>query len=431
MRAVLLLGLAACTGTEGTLTVKLATAPGSTLLSSVQRLRLTLTNPELSFETERTDSGLDLAFSIDAVESNGLLLVEGFDGNDSPVLVGQSPPFPLAGADATIHIYVAPPYSILEAPVRVEVARSQIAAVPLIYGVAFAGGLDESGAPTKTMSVYNVYDHSISTGEDLPVARANVTLAANDNASVYVFGGTDEQTAPTSTLYRFQTNVAPRGAYFDLGAHPGLESAAATAVKLGPDTFFVTGAQPAILSASLIAPRTDLADVPPTCTAATAVDGTPIAACVTDTAVLAITEDSSTSTDTAGTDRVIAARPENGTALVVGGDTRDALVVAFASQSLTTHPDVLSIARRSPSIAATSRHIVVVGGLDENGAPIASADVLDATTLELLATVPVTPRTHAVAVPLTNDQIMLLGGDEPSGLIELFTPPAPTDPALP
>jgi hypothetical protein len=147
--------------------------------------------------------------------------------------------------------------------------------------------------------------------------------------------------------------------------------------------------------------------------------------------VLAITEDSSTSTDTAGTDRAIAARPENGTALVVGGDTRDALVVAFASQSLTTHPDVLSIARRSPSIAATSRHIVVVGGLDENGAPIASADVLDATTLELLATVPVTPRTHAVAVALTNDQIMLLGGDEPSGLIELFTPPVPTDPAPP
>ena len=38
------------------------------------------------------------------------------------------------------------------------------------------------------MAIYNIYDHTIGYGENMPVHRADVTLAANDSAGVYVLG---------------------------------------------------------------------------------------------------------------------------------------------------------------------------------------------------------------------------------------------------
>ena len=437
-RAALLLALAACTGTKGTLDLQLATAPGSDLLSAIHRIRLTLTSPAAVFEATRTANGLDLSFEIDAVETNGVIYIEGFDESDAPIVGGQSPPFPLAGSDGTVVIYVAPPYSILRAPSDLLPARSRIGGTAVIYGAVLAGGLDEAGAPSASMAIYNIYDHTIGYGENMPVHRAGVTLAANDSAGVYVLGGTDEAAASTSTLHRFQTNIAPDGAYVDLGPHPGLESSGQRAVKIGSDAFLVTGAQPALLTASTITAITTLADVPAAAAPALTTDGSPLAAFVRDGTVGyyaadgAIGEVALPSVD-AG--RAITAGSERGTVIVVGGSTRDLHVVAFGSSSVTTHANALSVARRSPTIAATSRHILVAHGLDENGNVIATADILDATTLQLLDTQPLDPRTNAVALPMPNDQILITGGDYPGGvpdgLVELFTPPVPRDPARP
>ena len=431
-RAALLLALAACTSTKGTLDLQLATAPGSDLLSAIHRIRLTLTSPAAVFEATRTANGLDLSFEIDAVETNGVIYIEGFDESDAPIVGGQSPPFPLAGSDGTVVIYVAPAYSILPAPAALSPARSRVAGTAVIYGAVLAGGLDEAGAPSASMAIYNIYDHTIGYGENMPVRRADVTLAANDSAGVYVLGGTDEAAASTSTLHRFQTNIAPDGAYVDLGPHPGLESSGQRAVRIGGDTFFVTGAQPALLAASTITPISTLADVPAAAAPALATDGTALAAFVRDGSVGyydaagGIGEVALPSID-AG--RAIVAGSEPGTAIVVGGSTRDLYVVSFASQTATVHANALSVARRAPTIARTSRHILVAHGLDENGDVIATADILDATTLQLLGTQPVDPRTNAVALPMPNDQILITGGDYPGGvpdgLVELFTPPVP------
>ncbi|MGE3769271.1 MAG: hypothetical protein AB7L94_43865, partial [Kofleriaceae bacterium] len=81
--ALAAVALAACNASTGTLTLQLATAPGSTLLSSIERVELTLTNPPAVFEAERTGDGLDIAFEIEAVETDGSIYIQGFDANDA------------------------------------------------------------------------------------------------------------------------------------------------------------------------------------------------------------------------------------------------------------------------------------------------------------------------------------------------------------
>jgi hypothetical protein len=56
------------------------------------------------------------------------------------------------------------------------------------------------------------------------------------------------------------------------------------------------------------------------------------------------------------------------------------------------------------------------GGIDAQDTPIPTADVSG-------HTVAITPRAHAVAVPLANGQISIVGGGDPTHLIELVTPP--------
>jgi hypothetical protein len=435
MRAAFALVLVACNASTGTLELDLATAPESTVLSAIDRIRLTLTSPPATFEATRTANGLDLAFEIDAVESEGEIYVEGFDASDARIVVGQSPPFPLAGSDGRVVVYVAAPYSFESAPTAyLEPARSHVAGVVAPYGAVLAGGLDTTGAPSTAIAVYNIYDHTVGYGENMPVPRASPTLAANDTAGVYILGGTDEAGAETSTLYRFQSNVAPRGVYATIGATPGLESSAQTAVKLGPDSFFITGARPALLEDSAIAPIETLANVPATATGVTT-STQRFAVFVRETTVGFYGADGTIGElplPTTDAERTIVAGVA-GTAIVVGGTSRDIYIVSITDGTVTPRADVLSVVRRSPTVAATSRHIIVANGFAENDALIGTADILDATTLTLIRTVPLDPRVNAVALPMPNDQILITGGNVPGGLgngyIELFTPPVPTDPA--
>ncbi|HVK82612.1 MAG TPA: hypothetical protein VM513_00825, partial [Kofleriaceae bacterium] len=92
---------------------------------------------------------------------------------------------------------------------------------------------------------------------------------------------------------------------------------------------------------------------------------------------------------------------------------------------VTSRADTLEVGRYSPAVAATTRHVVIAGGIDAAGTPIASAEVLDAATLELLATLPLAPRAGAVAIALSTGQVLVGGGDASPELLELFTPPPP------
>src|SRR5579871_5977572 len=90
-----LAALAAACGNSGTLSVSLVTAPGSTVLDSVETLDVTLTDPLTTVSATREGSGFSLSFQLDATDAAGQLIVQGLDAGGNVVAVGESPPFPL------------------------------------------------------------------------------------------------------------------------------------------------------------------------------------------------------------------------------------------------------------------------------------------------------------------------------------------------
>lgn len=110
---------------------------------------------------------------------------------------------------------------------------------------------------------------------------------------------------------------------------------------------------------------------------------------------------------------------------MIGGETRDALVVDAITGVVTTLPNALAVVRQAASAAATARHVVISGGVAMDGTPHADAEVLDANTLAPLASLPARERTAGFAIAFPNDQIMIGGGTAASGDLELFTPPPP------
>jgi hypothetical protein len=82
--------------------VSLVTAPDSTLMDQVQRLRVTLTEPPTVVEAERTADGFAIDLEVTAEGITGYIVIEGFDGDDDLVAFGRSGPLPIAAIDAVI-----------------------------------------------------------------------------------------------------------------------------------------------------------------------------------------------------------------------------------------------------------------------------------------------------------------------------------------
>lgn len=417
--------LAACgEGTTGLVDVSLTTAPGSTVLDGVQTLRMTLTNPRRVIEATRTGRGFDLVLDIDADEAGSALLVEGLDAAGALVAYGQAPLFPISAINTKIVVYVAPPMSINAAPIALATARSHIAGAPLDYGAVFAGGLTADGAPTTDIAVYNAYNHTLVSGIPLPAARADLAMVHAGNGLVYLFGGTGADGNPTGTLWRFDTTVAPNGAFSTVTDQPTYARAGQRIVTVPSTAYAITGS-PALdfNGAAALTARTDLPSLPPA--GATAAGTTAIF--VGDTIIRRQAASYDTLSPSGRVDAAVVKLPDATVAVVGGGEplTRDALRIDAATGAITTVADALQTPRRAPSIAATSRHVVVAGGTDANGDPIATAEILDAATLAPIAVVPITARSGSYAVALPNDQVLLVGGAPASALIELFTPGPP------
>jgi hypothetical protein len=417
----------ACSGTVGTLAVELTTAPGSHVLDAVDTLQLTLTRPRQVITAQRTAAGFDLALEVDASGVGGALIVEGFDAQGALVACGQSPAFSVSAINADITVYVAAPRSIALAPVAFRAAHSELSGTQLAYGVVLAGGRDAAGAPSTTIAIYDAYRHTLVEGIALPAARTGLAMAAGGNGGVYLFGGTGADGAPAGTLWRFDTTVPPNGSYSTVTEQAALARTDQLLVPLGAERFLITGSPPLALDRGVLAARTDIAALPAVGASVASADGN-------GTAIFAgaqLVRYSAGAFDTLGSARPGAGAvtlPDGRIAIVGGGEptlSRDALVVDPATGAMTTIADALSTPRAHPSLAATSRHLVVVGGTDMTGAPIATADVLDVVTLAPIATLPIAPRTATFAAALPNDQVLLVGGTPASEQIELFTPEPP------
>lgn len=418
------LGAAACGGQVGTIELELTTAPGSTVLDEVQRLRVTLTEPRTVVEATRGADGFDLVLDVDATGLGGSLIVEGFDATDAAIAVGQSPPFPVAAINAKVVVYVAAPLSIAASPARLPAARTGVASAPLTYGVAIAGGRDDDGTVADGVFIYSAFDHALTEGLALPAPRDQPVLAVGSNNAVYVFGGLGPDDAPAGTLWRFDTNVAPSGAYREISNDPELARAGEHAVSLEAERIVITGAPALDLDFSALAPRDDAPMLAPS-GAATPIGGAPVAVFAGDPAVRLAGDGFEPLAATIAPTATAVALPTGAIAFAGADATRDLVVVDAATGAVSRVTDALSVPRARPAVAATARYLVVAGGADADGAPIASADVLDATTLELVTTLPCLARAGATAHALPDDQIVIVGGAPANDTLELFTPPAP------
>jgi hypothetical protein len=412
MRYLLLLALAGCpSAREGTVELGLTSAPGSTLLDDVQKLRVTLTTPHEVVEAVRGPDGFSLAIDVEATGSPGELLVEGLDANDALIAGGQSPPFNIAGIDARVVVYMAAPLSFNRTPVALTPARANVSASPLVYGVALAGGHDAAGAPSDAIAIYNAYDHTIAGGKMMPAPRDGIVMSSTSTNGIVLFGGRDAAGNATGTEWLFDTNVQPSGAYFDLGDHPGFARADETSLTLGVDRFMLTGTPPLDVAGSGVQARTDVATL--VTGASHFVDNVPVALALDDTGRLHRFRTAAFEPDTlvrpGGTIGIL----PDGRFIVVGGGTADEqndIVIVDVDGGTTIVADVLATPRANASVAVTRRHVVIAGG-----GPI---EVFDAATL---TRVTMGDAIEGEAYALPNDQVLIV--DDTTADLWLFTPP--------
>jgi hypothetical protein len=328
-----------------------------------------------------------------------------------------------------IVVYMAAPNSVAAAPRSLEPARSEIGTGVLSYGALLAGGRLADGSPSDTLSIYNVFDHSLVAGLPLPAPRAGLVPAIGANGIAYLFGGRDASDTATATLWRFDTRVAPSGQYSDFGDKTGFARADEIAVPIGDEHFLVTGMPAADLYGlgGTLAAKTDIPSLPTTGLGLVATDGA-------QTAIF--TGPDGTIRYHAGTFSMLnipaAARSGASAVLLPGGKagivcgTGDAVRIDGATGNAEMIASVPSEPRSDCAVAATARHLVIAGGTTASGVS-ASVEIFDVMTLAPIATQSLAvPRTSAHAVALANGQVLIAGGVDangaPVGTLELFTP---------
>jgi hypothetical protein len=425
----LALALGGCPGETGTVTVSLTTAPGSTLLDGVQTLRLVLTNPRQETTAQRTATGFDLSLELPATDMTGALLVDGLDVSGILIANGASPPFPLGGINGRVVIYMAAPNTIGASPRLLDPARSELAIGVVQYGAILAGGKLGTGEPSDALAIYNAFDHTLLAGMAMPAARAAAAIAVGDRNITSIFGGRDSAGVPTGTLWRFDPSVAPSGAYLELGDKASFARADQLAVPIGGERFLVTGAPVAelfTLDGSVIA-REEIATLPATGAAVVGNDGIPTAIFAGPDGVVRVRNNtfSSLSIPEAARAGASAVAVPGGKVLVACGGPA-AIRIDAASGTGEVIPALPVTDKTACALAATGRHVLVAGGLVA-GAVDGTAEIYDASTLALVASLPlVVPRANAIAVALPNDQILIAGGVDATGApiatLELFTP---------
>lgn len=449
LAAFLLGGLAGGCDRTSTIAVTLVGAPDSAVLEDVARARLTLTQPYAVVEAERDEGGeLALALDVPADGVQGDIVFEGFGEDGVLVAYGRSGPLPISSVAIDIALYAAAPMSLAETPVPPGTPRADMGVATLSYGALLAGGRTENGAASAAVEVYSVYQHVFQEMNDLPAARVAPAAAAGAYDAVYLFGGLDAQGAPSDTVYRFDTAATRGGAGYELATEgAGLARAGAVMVAIGQERFVVTGMPPVLLEAqrSRASAWSDAPTLSGTATSAV-LDGTVYT-------LFAGADNGASGAILLVDDRFIELDPPEGVAnplwrsghttallpdgsmIVLGGRLDTADGTALADTAARFQPDsrdwevtqLLATPRAHAAAAATSEHLVVAGGVDENGALVGDAEVFDAASLAPLATLPmVVARSHATAVPLSNGQVLIVGGVDatgaPVGTAELFTP---------
>jgi hypothetical protein len=438
------LAVAGCGGETGTLDVALVAAPEGDLLARVDRVRVELGDPPTVVEAARQGGELVIELEVDAQDASGVITVDGFDAAGERIARGVSAALPLAAVNAAIRIYLGPPGGLAAAPVALDPPRAGVGAAPLPYGAILVGGRTAAGAASADVVIYNVYDHQLQLGLDLPAARESPTVLRGVTDLVYVFGGSDDDGAARAEGWAFNTSVAPAGLYIALAGEGDLARAGASGAAIAGDAFVVTG-DPALRIDGPASSIGELDGAPPLTGGVAARlgqgDGARLVVVgdgVGEGGAVVLEGDGWTELDGPAdlrrTGHAVIALPD-GRGLVVGGTVDGAAVDTAAVLAPTGEVDdlgagFLATARTGAAVAVAGGVVLVAGGVGKGGAVLADAERFDAATLEPLGAVTMAvPRRDAVALPLANGQILIAGGTgedgEPVGPLELYTPEPP------
>ncbi len=438
----LALALLACSGQEGTISVRVVSAPDSLVIPRIETLRVTLAVSGDTFESTRDADGvLRIAIDVEADGRSGDLVVEGFDETGATIAVGRVGPLPLSAIDASVAVYLAAPQSIAEAPVSLEVPRSHIGGTEASFGALLAGGLDEDG-PVDAVDVYSTYLHELQLGLPMPEARSAVSVTTGSAGFVYMLGGNDEQGVARSESFAFDTTIPPAGSYRPLVISAEHARSGASLAVVGQEQFLVSG-DPALLLDGVqgtIRPLPDGAELD--APAATVVSNNQLQVVfgglgVTDSSAAIYQNNQVTHVsappELLRTQHRAITLPTQEVLFVggaIGAQTTTTAVLYKAGTGTFQTIELLATGRRNPAIALTDRYLLVAGGEDDAGNALADAELFDVATLEPIATMPLLlPRKNAVAFALNNGQILIAGGQDDTGapiaLLGLFTPQEP------
>ncbi|MCP4449380.1 MAG: hypothetical protein GY811_29210 [Myxococcales bacterium] len=443
--AALLVSVPACSGHEGTIGVSVVASPDSDLLGRIDRLQATFPALNTQVSAERDSNGsLDLAIDVEADGRSGDLIIEGFDSMGDRIAVGRVGPLPLAAIDAEVVAFLAPGLSVTQAPVSLTTARSDIGGTEASFGALLAGGLGEAG-PVGDVDVYSTYLHDMQSGLALPSPRSELSVTAGSVGFIYIIGGTNEEGEPQSESYAFDTRVPPTGSHRPLVIGDDFARSGSTTAIVGQEQFLVNG-DPALLLDGLLGVLRPLPD-------GESLDG-PAATAIAENRLQVVFGGAGVVDPVLGgvgaaifeLNQVthIPAPPE----LVRTGHraltllTQEVLFVggALEGQAATTTAvrysastggftvlDLLATGRRNPAVALTNRYLLVIGGEDDMGEAIGTAEIFDALTLEPVETIPlVVARKGVTAHALGNGQVLIAGGIDgqgrPTELLGLFTP---------
>ncbi len=436
---------AACGGQTATLSFELVFPPGTDRLPA-EAVTARLTLDETGAVTEApiaADGSFSLALEVPADGTTSAITFEALDAAGAVLVRGHSPPVPLALYQDTLRLYVAPPGRFSEAPFTLDPPRSFLGVAPLSYGFLIAGGIINysPGQLDDSLSIYSVYLHELTPGEDLPEARADMAAATGDFGIVYLIGGRT-LAGTTGDILRFDTNAPPDGDYTTVGAT--LQTLDGEAAGIGGDAFVVTAPNEwAHLfdgGAGTVAQMSDATYGTQSATTTIDAEGHIVVILIGPGGIALhdATAGETTELDVgAGADQFrsdhVAVRLPGGDVLAIGGVGAGSLTLADTAilvtpEGATSRPPLLATPRRFAAAAVTGDLLVVAGGFDDAGQAIADAELFDVNTLAPRGTVPlVTPRGYARALTMPNGDVLLIGGEDnaggvPVGTVEFFTP---------
>jgi hypothetical protein len=251
--ALALLLAAACGGKKGTVEIDIVVSPLDDPFTFAAQARFTIGDQMQSVPV--TNGHFSFSIDLDPPKDAEPIIVEALDSAGNVIGHGQTPALALQPIDqGPFSVWVGRPGTVAAARAALAAGRTEIAAFGATgLGVMFAGGRDATGAALANTAVYDVYTHAIIQSEDgslkpMTTPRAGAAATASSPRGI-VYGGAQ------STGIGTAGGALASGELFDPsggGLWSAVPASAATDAAYAPQTT-ILGSGSALVSGGLSA----------------------------------------------------------------------------------------------------------------------------------------------------------------------------------